>query len=293
MFSWAKKVERAAFVDPVATFQRPDTADASGTDTHANTQTDADDQPLRLLSFNIQTGIKTSKYRQYVTKGWKHVLPHHARQKNLSRIADVVANYDVVGLQEIDMGSLRSGFMNQVEFLAYASHFPYWYAQLNRDIGPFAQHGNGLLSRREPTGLEDHKLPGFIPGRGAVVLRIPYAGDELVVVMLHLSLGERSRRLQLDYIAEQIEHERQVVVMGDMNTPLPRLMEHTHLKRLDIAPAAPSEPTYPAWRPALALDHILVTPNLAVNDFQVLNCRLSDHRPIAVEISARTRPAVQ
>ena len=290
MFSWAKKAERAAFVDAVATPR----SRVSGTDTQANKAADTT-EPLRLLSFNIQTGIKTSKYRQYVTKGWKHVLPHHARQKNLTRIADVIAGYDVVGLQEIDMGSLRSGFMNQVEYLAFASRFPYWYAQLNRDIGPFAQQGNGLLSRREPTQLEDHKLPGLIPGRGAVVLRIPYAGDELVVVMLHLSLGERSRRRQLDYIAEQIEHERQVVVMGDMNTPLASLMAHSKLKCLDLAPAAAatSEPTYPSWRPVAALDHVLLSPNLTVNDFQVLNCRLSDHRPIAVEISARTRPAIQ
>src|SRR4051794_36886538 len=31
---------------------------------------------LRLLSFNIQVEISTSRYRHYLTHGWKHLLPH-------------------------------------------------------------------------------------------------------------------------------------------------------------------------------------------------------------------------
>ena len=136
-------------------------------------------EPLKLLTFNIQVGIKTSKYRHYVTKGWKHVLPHQARNVNLRRIAEVVREYDLVALQEIDSGSLRSGFINQVEYIADRAQFPYWYTQLNRDLGPFAQQGNGVLSRIAPVDMEDHKLPGAIPGRGAILLRLPY-GEETV-----------------------------------------------------------------------------------------------------------------
>ena len=34
---------------------------------------------LKFLSYNIQVGIRTTKYRHYVTQGWKHVLPHESR----------------------------------------------------------------------------------------------------------------------------------------------------------------------------------------------------------------------
>ncbi len=241
--------------------------------------------PLRLLSFNIQVGIKTSKYRQYVTRGWKHVLPNVSRTDNLRRIADVVADYDVVALQEIDRGSLRSGFINQVEYLADRAQFPYWYAQRNRDLGPFAQNGNGLLSRIAPNGLEDHKLPGVIPGRGAIVLRIPYGGADVVVVLLHLSLGERSRHQQLDYVRELIRGERYVVVMGDMNSRIAQLLFDSPLQDTDLRPVADVQPTYPAWRPSAALDHVLVTPDLVVDDYAVLDCHLSDHLPIAVTLT--------
>jgi endonuclease/exonuclease/phosphatase family metal-dependent hydrolase len=241
-------------------------------------------EPLKLLTFNIQVGIKTTKYRHYVTKGWKHVLPHESRIVNLRRIADLVRDYDLVALQEIDRGSLRSGFINQVEYIADRAQFPYWYTQLNRDLGPFAQQGNGVLSRIAPVDLEDHKLPGAIPGRGAILLRLPY-GDEIVsLVLLHLSLGERSRQLQLEYVRQLIDVEDHVVVMGDMNSHLSQLLFDSPLAETNLVPADQVHPTYPAWRPALALDHVLVSPGLRIGTYDVLDCRLSDHRPIAVTV---------
>ncbi len=293
---WSRRVDRAATVDPVT---NPAFADHRLETMREATPYECPKisgiESLKLLSFNIQVGIKTSAYRHYLTKGWKHVLPHDARGRNLSKIANVISEYDLVALQEVDGGSIRSGFVNQVEFLSHNAGFPYWYAQTNRDLGPIARHGNGVLSRIAPRELEDHKLPGRIPGRGAVFLRIPYASDELVVVMLHLSLGRQSRERQLAYIAEQVAHERQVIIMGDMNTHMSQLLESSPLKNLDLQPADQGQitPTYPAWEPSHALDHVLVSSNLQVRDYRVLNCRVSDHRPIAVEIAARELPALQ
>jgi endonuclease/exonuclease/phosphatase family metal-dependent hydrolase len=240
---------------------------------------------LRLLSYNIQVGISTSRYRHYVTNGWKHVLPHESRNRNLRRIADLVSEYDFVALQEIDAGSIRSGFINQVEFIAEQAQFPYWYTQLNRDLGPIARHGNGLLSRIEPLTMEDHRLPGAIPGRGAIAVRLPVADTDVLVVMLHLSLGERSRALQLEYVRGLIDGEEHVVVMGDMNSHLAQLLFDSPLAETSLRPAESVGPTYPSWRPALALDHVLVSPGLQISDYEVLDCRLSDHRPISVTLA--------
>ncbi|MFP6835091.1 MAG: endonuclease/exonuclease/phosphatase family protein [Pseudomonadales bacterium] len=242
-------------------------------------------EPLKLLTFNIQVGISTTRYRHYFTKGWKHVLPCESRVANLRRIAYLVRDYDLVALQEIDIGSLRSGFLNQVEYIAERAQFPYWYTQLNRDLGPLAQQGNGVLSRIAPVDMEDHRLPGAIPGRGAILLRLPY-GDEIVsLVLLHLSLGKRSRQMQLEYVRGLIESEDHVVVMGDMNSHLSKLLFDSPLAETNLVPAADvQQPTYPAWQPAVALDHVLVSPGLGITEYEVLDCRLSDHRPIAVSI---------
>ena len=244
---------------------------------------------LRFLSYNIQVGIRTTKYRHYVTKGWKHVLPHESRNHTLRRIADVVADYDFVALQEIDAGSIRSGFVNQVEYIAERAQFPYWYAQLNRDLGPIAQHGNGLLTRIAPAAMEDHRLPGAIPGRGAIVVRMPFGDASVLVVMLHLSLGERSRALQLEYVKGLIDGEDHVVVMGDMNSHLADLLFDSPLAETALCPAESVGPTYPSWRPSQALDHILVSPALVIDEYEVLDCRLSDHRPIAMRLTRADR----
>jgi endonuclease/exonuclease/phosphatase family metal-dependent hydrolase len=243
-----------------------------------------DSGALRLLTFNIQVGIHTGRYRHYVTHGWRHLLPNGSRTDNLRRIADLVAGYDVVALQEVDGGSLRSGFINQVEYLADRAQFPYWYAQLNRDLGPFARHGNGVLSRVEPRVLEDHKLPGAIPGRGAILMHLPHAGVEVTIVLVHLSLGARSRQRQLDYLRGLIDGRPYVVVMGDLNGDADAWLEGDALSGTGLRSVASGQPTWPAWRPQFNLDHVLVSADLEVSDCSVVDCQVSDHRPIAVTL---------
>ncbi|KAF1033366.1 MAG: hypothetical protein GAK37_00172 [Pseudomonas sp.] len=57
------------------------------------------DSRLRLLSFNIQVGISTEKYRHYLTRGWQHLLPHNGRAGNLQKIGDLLGDFDLVALQ--------------------------------------------------------------------------------------------------------------------------------------------------------------------------------------------------
>ena len=53
-------------------------------------QEPAQQRTLRLLSYNIQIGIKTRRYGQYFTHSWKHVLHHPQRFDNLDRIARLI-----------------------------------------------------------------------------------------------------------------------------------------------------------------------------------------------------------
>ncbi|MGV8842207.1 MAG: endonuclease/exonuclease/phosphatase family protein [Pseudomonas sp.] len=237
---------------------------------------------LRLLSFNIQVGNSTEAYRHYLTRGWQHVLQHRGRAGNLQKIGELLADFDLVALQEADGGSHRSGYINQVELLAHQGAFPYWYQQLNRNLGRLAQHSNGVLSRLCPTALEDHPLPGP-PGRGAILLRFGEGPDALVVVMMHLSLGARTRTRQLAYIRELISGYRHQVLMGDMNTQAADLLLHSPLRDLGLL-APQVEATFPSWRPQRCLDHILLSPGLVLERVRVLALPISDHLPVAVEI---------
>jgi endonuclease/exonuclease/phosphatase family metal-dependent hydrolase len=240
------------------------------------------DGRLRLLSFNIQVGNSTESYRHYVTRGWQHLLPHVGRSTNLQRIGALLADYDLVALQEADGGSLRSGYINQVEHLAQLGAFPYWYQQLNRNLGRLAQHSNGVLSRLQPTVIEDHPLPGP-PGRGAILVRFGEGEDALAVVMMHLSLGAKTRVRQLAYIRDLIGDYRHQVLMGDMNTHASDLLLNSPLRDLGLL-APQVEATFPSWRPQRCLDHILLSPSLTLEAVRVLAQPISDHLPVAVEI---------
>lgn len=241
-------------------------------------------QHIRVLSYNIQVGITTTRYRHYVTHSWKHVLPYPERVSTLRSIADFIADFDLVGLQEIDAGSLRTGFVDQAEFLAHAAMFPHWYSQTNRRLGHFARHAMGLLGRFGARRIVAHRLPGPIPGRGALEVHFGPVQEPLVVILLHLSLGRRTRRLQLEYIARLVNQFRHVVVMGDLNCP-PESGELLSLTQsTDLRMAEHGVATYPSWRPVQSFDHILVTPTMEVREAQAFPINYSDHLPVGLEL---------
>lgn len=242
-------------------------------------------QQIKLLSYNVQGGIYSRKYSDYVTNSWKHVLPHPERLVNLTRIAQLIQQFDVVGVQEVDAGSLRSANVDQIQYLARQAAFPYWYRQVNRDLGPFAQHSNGLLSRLRPGQVTEHKLPG-LPGRGAVVAEFPLAeGGHLGVGIVHLALGWRARKRQLDYLADLAEAHPLLVLMGDFNCDCDSRSLRAMVRRTGMQGLNRELKTYPSWRPRRTLDHILVSAPLRILSAHVIDYPLSDHLPRSMTLA--------
>jgi len=245
---------------------------------------DPDRKRLRLLSYNIQTGMTTKNYRHYLTRSWRQLLPNSERMKNLSSIARIVTDYDVIGLQEVDAGSLRSGFINQTEYIADKAQIPYWYHQTNRRLGKIAQHSNGIVSRFRPLTVDDHKLPGTIPGRGAMFVHFGTVENPLVIVILHLALGRRTRLRQLSYVGERLSHYKNIIVMGDLNCSSNSIEIKLLVNNTNLEEPNHGLNTFPSWNPGKNIDHILVSPSLKVEKLNVLNYTFSDHLPLSMEI---------
>ena len=237
---------------------------------------------LRVLSYNIQTGVDTQHYRHYLTQSWKHLLPHRERLLNLNRIAVLLSEYDLVGLQEVDSGSLRSGFVDQTEYLAHRAGFPHWYKQVNRSLGKLAQHSNGLLSRQRPTDVTEYRLPG-LPGRGAILARF---GQEngLTVCIMHLSLGQRARMRQVHFVAELLQDYSHIIVMGDLNCGCESREMRELMIRARLQEPSCDQSTFPSWRPMRKIDHILASESLTIENPRVVDYPLSDHLPIGIDI---------
>ena len=239
---------------------------------------------IRLLSFNIQAGTSTARYHHYVTHSWRQVLPHTQRVANLDAIAGLVAPFDMVALQEVDSGSLRSGFINQSRYLATQAGMPFWCHQSNRKVGTVAYAGNGFLSRFQPDAVEEHRLPGVIPGRGTLLVRYGEGCNGLDIAIVHLALGKRARLQQLRFLARELDSGRHLVVMGDFNTQADARPVNEFLQTLALRAPTSGLPTYPSWQPQRAIDHILVSKNLRTGTARVLDVTYSDHCPVAVDI---------
>ena len=239
---------------------------------------------LKLLSYNIQAGIRTSRYREYITRGWRQVLPYSRRHANLDSIAGLSSDYDIVALQEADAGSLRSGFLDQTRYLAEQAGFVFHYHQSNRKVGKIAHAGNALLARWQPARVHEHRLPGAIPGRGALSAHFGEGDQQLMIMVVHLALGSRARERQLAYIRRRVASHRDLIVMGDFNTTMSSAALRDFIDASGLREPQEVLHTFPAWDPRRGIDHILVGGDIEVERFEVVDVDYSDHRPLAMQI---------
>lgn len=244
---------------------------------------------LRLLSANIQAGSSTRGYSDYVARSWSHVLPGGNKRGSLDVIARLAGQHDIVGLNESDPGSLRSGFTNQTHYLAQRGGFEYWTHQPNRRVGGVASSANGLLSRIEPREVINHALPGRVKGRGVLVARFGDDDDALLVAIAHLSLGAGSRLAQLSYIAELLQGHPHAVLMGDFNCTADCAEMGVLFRTTRLQPPRWVVPTFPSWRPQRAIDHILTSDGLRIGEPRALAAAHSDHLALSVELEVPER----
>ena len=239
---------------------------------------------IKLLSANIQAGSSTRRYSDYAMRSWSHVLPAGGKRQALDQIADLAGGHDIVGLQESDPGSWRSGFTNQTHYLAERGGFDYWTHQPNRRVGQFASSANGLLSKFEPLDIAVHALPGRISGRGVLVARFGTGDEGLTVAVAHLSLGAQSRASQLSFIGELLSDTPHAVLMGDFNCTVDRPEMQALFRQTRLEPPSCMVHTFPSWKPQKAIDHILVSDTLGCRDLQAFPAAFSDHLALSVDL---------
>ncbi len=237
---------------------------------------------LRLLSCNILAGASIGRYHEYVTRSWSAILPSKHKRTNLDKLARTIAEFDVVGLQEADAGSMRSGFLNQTQYLAEASGLPFWSHQPNRRVSHVAHSANGLISRSQPAEVLDYPLPGR--GRGVLLARYGNDRDSLLVAVAHLSLGPQARLRQLSFIAELLHGHPHTVLMGDLNCDPDSLELRVLFARTSLSEPLQVRPTFPSWHPQRAIDHILVSSDIRIERMWTLPDAFSDHLPLAAEV---------
>lgn len=238
---------------------------------------------IKVLTYNIQVAMSSKSIRHHVMHSWHHVFPHPQRKTNLHQIARVIGPFDIVGLQELDGGSIRSDYINQTSYLAELAKFKFVQQQTTRNLGPFAQHSKALLSRFPIVNCQHYELPSRFPGRGLTSFVIESLKAPIFVINTHLSLGRRAQEEQLAFIADLVADHIHVIVMGDLNLT-PDVLKESFLDQTNLQLATDNICTYPSWNPKKQLDYILVSPGFKVHHAGIISCDYSDHLPVFAEL---------
>ena len=253
---------------------------------------------MRLLVYNIRYATGTGAAFHLPVPGAGYL---RSSRRTLDDIMQFIRREDpdLVGLIEVDMGSVRSGLINQAEHIAqHLGHYTayqckYGAASLNNQLPIVRKQGNAILAAPRVHGERFQYFPS-----GIKRLIIEMELDEVCVFLVHLSLKYRHRQEQLAHLHDLVRTvTKPVIVAGDFNTFTGRdelfLFEQaTGLRNANTRHLA----SYPARVPRSELDFVLVSPEIEVEDFRIPDVRLSDHRPIICDFrvlpgSAQRRPA--
>jgi endonuclease/exonuclease/phosphatase family metal-dependent hydrolase len=193
---------------------------------------------------------------------------------------------DIVGLIEVDTGSIRTGMVNQAEHIAQElGHYStyeckYGASSINQFVPIVRKQANAFLSAPHVTGERFHY---FDTGIKRLIIELEL--EHLCVFLVHLSLKFRQRQYQLRSLHDLIMQARKpVIVAGDFNTfwgthEIYLFMRATGLKSANTA----GLPSFPARVPRIELDFILVSAGIEVTQFRVPDVRFSDHRPLVCD----------
>lgn len=239
---------------------------------------------LRVLTYNVHSCIGTDGLL------------------SIERIASVIAAEapDVVLLQEIDVGRLRTGRHDQAHRIAEALDMTrHFHAALT-----FAEesYGDAILSRLPMTLVKAGPLvgPRHFTGerRGALWVRVETEGRHIDVLNCHLGLLPHQQAAQTadlsgpDWSASPLLSTA-AVLGGDFNappgTPTYRRLAANWTNAFRGEPGDRRGATFPSRRPFLRIDHLWHRMGLRVTGCRVVRTPLarlaSDHLPLVAEFA--------
>ena len=245
---------------------------------------------MRLLLYNIRYGVGAGASMHMPLPGAGYIL---GNQSVLPDITEFIksSDPDIVGLIEVDTGSMRSRNVNQAESIAAelgmnsSYETKYGARSLNKVVPILRKQGNAFLAAPRVHGETFHY---FDTGIKRLIIELEM--DEFAVFLVHLSLKYRHRHLQLRKLYDLIQvTEKPVIVAGDFNTfwgenEIYLFMRAAGLKSANVK----SLPSYPSRSPRKELDFILYQDGINVTNFEIPQVRHSDHLPLICDFEVDT-----
>jgi endonuclease/exonuclease/phosphatase family metal-dependent hydrolase len=240
---------------------------------------------MRFLLYNIRYATGTGAAFHLPVPGAGYL---RSNARVLERITQFIKSHDpdIVGLVEVDTGSIRSRRVNQAEAIADSlGHYSiyqckYGTSSFNNLVPIVNKQANAFLAAPRVRGERFHY---FDTGIKKLIIELEL--DELCVFLVHLSLKFRHRHAQLRHLFDLVKgSSKPVIVAGDFNTfwgdnEIALFMEASGLKSAN----RDRLPSYPARRPRMELDFILHTRGIEIDSFSIPAVTFSDHRPLVCD----------
>lgn len=237
---------------------------------------------MRLLLYNIRYAVGAGASIHVPLPGAGYLL---GNQAVLADITGFIRSCDpdIVGLIEVDTGSIRSRRVNQADSIAaelgMSTSYEIKYAEssINQLLPIIRKQGNAFLAAERVHGETFHF---FDTGIKRLIIELEM--ERFSVFLVHLSLKYRHRHLQLRRLHDIIAAtEKPVIVAGDFNTfwgedEIYLFMKATGLKSANVS----GLPSFPSHAPRRELDFVLYQDGIRVRGFEIPQVRYSDHLPL-------------
>jgi endonuclease/exonuclease/phosphatase family metal-dependent hydrolase len=246
---------------------------------------------MRILLYNIRYATGTGPAFHLPVPGAGYL---RSNRQVLESITQFIKSEDpdVVGLIEVDTGSIRTGMLNQVEFIgAELGHYSiyeckYGIESITALMPIVRKQSNAFLASPRVHGERFHY---FDTGIKRLIIELEL--EDAVIFLVHLSLKYRHRQAQLRTLHDLVTRSpKPVLVAGDFNTfwgdhEIYLFMQAAGLRSANTA----GLPSYPSRNPRRELDFILYTSGIEVTNFRVPAVRFSDHLPLVCDFEVRER----
>lgn len=254
---------------------------------------------VKLVCYNIEycEGMEGLWY-QYL-QFWKIFFP----PKNLDQqIVDALKKLspDILALVEVDTGSFRAKkdevvfFEKKLRMKSFVEKIKYPFTgwlKLFHFVPILNKQANAIIAKYKISNIKYHL---FHEGTKRVVIEVTvYCPKKVTLLLAHLALGKRTRALQIEELINIVNAiKNPAILMGDFNTfrgadEIKKLMKKTHLKDKIKLDKYSVQLTQPTWHPRKRLDYVLVSKQIKVKQYRVLNYPFSDHMPLFVEFNVK------
>jgi endonuclease/exonuclease/phosphatase family metal-dependent hydrolase len=233
---------------------------------------------MKISFLNFEFGMAATRGYWQTLGYWRYL----GYPKAIKKVSDFIKaqNIDVAGFAEINFPSQAEIFERETGMHAAGKEI--YQNPLIRMI----RQGNLLLSRYPMENWSMVPLPGDGQPRSVVRADLNTPSGKVTFLTAHLSLSERSRKIQIDFLSNLcLGINNPFVLMGDFNIrdwkeELKPLLQDDDFQHADVGP------TYPSWNPKREFDHIFLSRDFKLKTAESRREDLfSDHLALVAEIT--------